>query len=309
MKAGLLVLAIGMTTGAFAQETKPVGSVPAADAKVTNASAAEIAVSNGKRVLAGNVTVTANPGRNAEVSLKRGGAVLVCQSTALHVTPGAGDALLLALDRGSMEIRTKADTNDVIMTPDLRFTMAQAGTLDLRMRVIFNGDTCVDNHGRKAPQLNITDAFGDTSYILKPGQHVMFEHGSLREVDDGETTPCGCPPEEKQPASMSVAEALLRGGQSTPTIPEQAEATHPFPAAVSDGLTPPSSAVPEKPGERHVQVAGTLAFDPAVGGGEIKPPVPPAPASPKVPATSAPVPRKTGTLAAIGRFFKRIFVR
>ena len=38
----------------------------------------------------------------------------------------------------------------------------------------------------------------------------MFEHGSLKLVMDRETTPCGCPPDEK-PEGMSLADAALRG--------------------------------------------------------------------------------------------------
>ena len=42
-------------------------------------------------------------------------------------------------------------------------------------------------------------------YELAPDQHVLFEHGSLREVVDHETSPCGCP----EPKGMSVADALV----------------------------------------------------------------------------------------------------
>jgi hypothetical protein len=177
------------------------------------------------------------------------------------------------------------------------------------MRVSFNGDTCVENRGRKSPPLNISDAFGETAYLLKPGQHVMFEHGDLHTVEDHETTPCGCPPDEKAPAGMSLADALLRGGQSRSMTPaQQAAAVHPFPEAVSEGLAetaPP--ATPETPGEPHVQISAALRFDPTggapAGTAEAQAPVA---ASPVASATPE---QKPGAFAAIGRFFKRIFVR
>lgn len=313
-------MALAMMSGtacACAQTPTPVGTVASADATVTGPAAAIVPASGGRMPVNSGATVTANPGRNAEVRLTRGGSVLVCQTTGVHLTAGS-DSLQLALDRGAMEIRRKAGASDVVLTPDLRFTLADDGSanreLDLRMRVTFNGDTCVENRGHKAPQLNVTDAFGEASYLLKPGQHVMFEHGSLKTVMDRETTPCGCPPEEKRPEGMSLAEAALRGGQSggqtTPVTPKQAAAEHPFPEAVSEGLAAPPAGQPETPGERHVQVASTLKYDPNAPAEDKDAPGQTQAAAAAAPApAAAPQPQKHGPFAAIGRFFKRIFAR
>ena len=290
--------------GAFAQNV-PLGSVPIADAEVQTTLSGATSVAAGKAALVGPSTVTAKAGHNAEVSLARGGGVLVCQTSILHATP-SGPALVLALDRGAMEIHLNASASDVVMTPDMRISLSEAGPLDLRMRVTFNGDTCVENRGRKAPALNITDAFGEASYQVKPGQHVMFEHGNLREVVDRETTPCGCPPEEKQ--GTSIADALLSGGKVTPA--QAAAAANPFPAAQSDGLAAPP-AVPETPGSvQHTQIATTLTFDPNAPAA-----APAAGVATIVPnsANTAPAPARTsakaGPFSAIGRFFKRIFAQ
>ena len=287
-------LALTMTIGAasaLAQNPQPLGTVAIADADVTTGTQGAVPVSSAVAKLAGVSTITAKEGHNAELSLARGGDVLVCQTSVLHATP-ANDSLLLALDRGAMEIHMKAAASDVVMTPDMRMTVSGPGELDLRMRVTFNGDTCVENRGRKAPALNITDAFGEASYQVKPGQHVMFEHGSLREVVDRETTPCGCPPMEKQ--GVSIADAVLSGGKTT----------QPFPAAQSAGLAPPAPAPPETSGETHVQLSTTLTFDPNA------PPPSPPPAvatATTLPAPAAPAPAKVGPFRAIGRFFKKIF--
>jgi hypothetical protein len=311
MKSALLLCAIGLSSllPRAHSQAKPIGTVPTADAEVT--APAALQTTGPRATLTGSATVTAKPNRNAAVSLARGGSVLVCQTTAVHISANS-DALLLALDRGAMEVHMKASAGDIVMTPDLRFTMAAPGPLDLRMRVTFNGDTCVENRGRKAPQLNISDAFGESAYLLKPGQHVMFEHGSLRAVMDRETTPCGCPPPE--PAGVPLAEALLRGGPGTVT-PAQAAAAHPFPTAQSDGLATPAPATPETPGERHVQVSGTLRFDPdapakaadAQPTAALPPTLSPAPAAV---AQSAPQPQPShNPFVAVGHFFKRLFVR
>src|SRR5580704_15755660 len=193
----------------MAQAQQSIGTVGMQDATVAGA----LEVSNGRAILVGNTTVTAKD-RVAEVALNRGGTVRVCSTSGLHLTAGknadgpAQVPLMLALDRGAIEVRMDATTRDVVMTPDLRFTMHGDGPLDLQLRVTRNGDTCVDNRGEKAPLLNIADQFGEATYELRPGQHVLFEHGSLKEVVDHESSACGCPPEP----AISVADAGATGG-------------------------------------------------------------------------------------------------
>jgi hypothetical protein len=295
----------GMGTQGYAQ--KAIGSVSSADAVVSGAGGL-VNASDGRVTLNGSSTVTAKD-HTAPVKLARGGEAWVCQTSALHLAAAGDDSLLLALDRGAIEIRMKAKAGDVVMTPDLRFTLGKAGPLELEMRVMGNGDTCVDNRGHRAPTLKITDAFGEANYELKPGQHVTFEHGSLREVVDRETMPCGCPPDERKSGSLADA-ALASGSKGKPVTPEQAAAAHPFPAAVSEGLAPPTPTPAETPGQTHVQVATTLAFDPGAAR-----PAASAEASP-VQETQAPVVQPVAQkkssgepLGAVGRFFKRLFVR
>jgi hypothetical protein len=163
---------------------------------------------------------------------------------------------MLALDRGAIEVQMAATTRDVVTTPDLRFTMLGDGPLDLQLRVTRNGDTCVENRGVKAPVLHVADQFGEGTYELRAGQHVLFEHGSLKEVVDHESSACGCPAEQ----TMSVADALLNSGGAGGSAKEKTAAEeHPFPAAVSAGLAP-SAAVPQAPtGAVHTQVAAALS--------------------------------------------------
>ncbi len=236
-----------------------IGTVGIADATVSGA----LEVTNGRAVLMGASTVTARD-HTAEIELKRGGSVKVCSTSGLHVTAGKGvvdTPLMLALDRGAVEIAIRATTNDVVMTPDLRFTLKSPGVLDLRMRVARNGDTCVENRGTAAPVLSVADQFGESSYELHGGQHVLFEHGSLKEVVDHESEPCGCPVEPV----VSVADSGVTGG--TPAAPgsevaaKVAAEQHPFPAAVSAGLAPTSALPPQAPaGQVHAQVSTTMSY-------------------------------------------------
>jgi hypothetical protein len=286
-------------------QEQPIGTVGIQNATVAGA----LEVSNGRAVLVGNSTVTARD-RTAEIELKRGGTVRVCATTGLHVTAGAGAdgaaPLMLALDRGAIEVQMPATTRDVVTTPDLRFTMRGDGPLDLQLRVTRNGDTCVENRGAKASMLNVADQFGEGMYELKAGQHVLFEHGSLKEVVDHESSSCGCPPEQ----TMSVADALVSspGAAAEKTAAEQ----HPFPAAVSAGLAP--AAVPQaSSGTTHTQV--TAALNSGEGGDTLAATKTSADAADAKSAAAnstsqtTPVPAKSSKnpFRAVGRFFKHVF--
>lgn len=289
-----------------------IGYVATGDAEVSG----KPDVIEGRAVLAGSVAVTAKD-HTAPITLGRGGSVRVCQTSVVHLTESraaAGAAqmaqpLLIALDGGAIEVEMQATATDALMTPDLRFAVRSAGPLDLRMRVTRNGDTCVENRGASAPGLAVSDMFGESSYQLNPGQHVLFEHGSLREVVDHETTPCGCP--ETTPG-MSLAEALLApgaGGSAPKPGVAEANAQNPFPAAQSEGLAP-TPAVPQAPqGEVHTQVATNLAYDGAQprGAGAAAEAGAPA-AAPVEAAPAAPEPAQhRDVVHAIGHFFRKLF--
>jgi hypothetical protein len=308
MRRCLLVMVV-VSGVAWAQQ--PIGTVGVQDATVAGA----LVITNGRAVLVGSTTVTARD-HAAEVALNRGGAVRVCATSGLHVTSGKSAAeaspapLMLALDRGAIEVQMTATTSDVVMTPDLRFTLGGDGPLDLQLRVTRNGDTCVENRGVGAPVLRVAEQFGDATYQLRAGQHVLFEHGSLKEVVDHESSSCGCPPEP----TMSVADALLNPGAAGNGGTEKTAAEeHPFPAAVSEGLAP-VAAVPQAPaGVVHAEVSATLnsgdgadsTTEPrAVAGsgtasGTVAAPLPAVqPAAPK-----------RGVFHAVGRFFRRLVGR
>ncbi|WP_213804627.1 nuclease [Granulicella sp. dw_53] len=331
----LQLVQIGLFSAVAMGQQQALGNVGVQDATVTGA----LQIENGRAMLVGNTTVTAKD-HTAEIALDRGGKVLVCATSGLHLSPGKSlpgvQPLMLSLDRGAIEVQMAATANDAVLTPDLRFVIQGAGPLDLRLRVSRSGDTCVENRGSNAPILHISDTFGDASYDLHSGQHVLFEHASLKEVVDHESSPCGCPP---QPV-VSVADA--GASSSTLALPgsaaaaQQAAQEHPFPAAVSQGLAPGPPVPAAPPGAVHTQVAATLSFDAAApagnGAGAGTTPdstsVPagssPAPAAPNVVAIPAApanppadvraeappppaAPSGTDLVHRIGHFFKRLF--
>lgn len=311
----MMALATMALSQANAQQ--PLGAVSVADANVAGA----LEVSNGRAMLVGNATITAKD-HPAEVALSRGGSVKVCSTSGFHLTgsrsSSSQEPLILALDRGALEIRMNVMTSDLIMTPDLRFSATATGPLDLRIRVTPNGDTCVENRGAAAPVLHIADQFGEASYELHAEQHVLFEHGSLREVVDRESSPCGCPP---QP-TVSVADAGVSGSADHAATPGSAVAKsaeeHPFPAAVSAGLAP-APAVPQAPqGVVHAQVATTMSYGAGDSSGApsataANANTPAASNNEGTPATTAQAPPPpsspppSGILHSIGRFFKHLF--
>jgi hypothetical protein len=286
------VAACLLSCGVIGRAQQSIGSVAPADATVAGA----LEISNGRIELVGASTVTARD-HTAEVKLQRGGAIRVCSTSGLHVATGKGAVeapLILALDRGAIEIATRVTASDVVMTPDLRFTMASPGAVDLRLRVARNGDTCVDNRGAAAPVLNVADQFGEASYELKAGQHVLFEHGSLKEVVDNESEPCGCP----AAPVISVADAGVTGTSvAAPgsAVAKTAAEEHPFPAAQSAGLAPLSGPPQTPAGTVHAQVSTTLSYGENAAGGSAA-----SDSGAATPAGQAGVPAKTPRTPAAG---------
>jgi hypothetical protein len=273
-----------------------MGTVATHDALVTGG----LEVRNDRATLLTNAAITAYD-HTAAIDLARGGDVLVCATSQFHLLhSGTGPSLAFALDRGAVELRGFAQPQDVILTPDLRFTLApegpeaQAGQFDLRLRVTPNGDTCVDNAGTTAPTLSIADVFSDATYRLLPGQHVLFEHGSLHEVVDRETSSCGCPATTPPP---------ILAADATPA--ERTAAQNPFPAAISQGLAPPKPIDNSAPiGETHTQVSSIIAY----GGNQPDSIVAALSPSPIVLTHPPPSPPGIHSIThAIGHFFRKLF--
>jgi hypothetical protein len=221
-----LALLIAATASAQQTPTPAMGTIATQDAQLSGS----LEVSNDQARLLSNVSITARD-HTAPIALDRGGDIQVCSTSQFHLLrSGTGKSLLFGLDRGAIEIHSRSEPQDSILTPDLRFTLESPGTFDLSLRVNRDGDTCVDNAGVNAPTILLNDAFSSAVYRLIPGQHVLFEHGSLREVVDNEKSPCGCPA-----PTVDVAAATITAAPGTPAA---TAAEHPFPAAASEDLAP-----------------------------------------------------------------------
>jgi hypothetical protein len=266
-------------------------------------------VTQGKAIIVAGGAVTSGA-ETTEVVLPHRGVLRVCASTTVKlaadasVPAGEVPGLLMAMDHGALEMSFAASlaagrNSDILLTPDFRILIAGPGAAEVKVRLGRQGDTCVDNAlipsdgssspgatlGGNAPYVLVSSVFDGGAYRVQPGQRVIFQHGSLREVVDQEKEPCGCPP--------TVAP------QSNEFPLAQSEGLAPLPKPVSSAL-PQSSAQPQ-------------AIEPLVYKSADHAPQPAAEATPAASAavdspTAKPAPKKkSGFFGGIGRFFRRIF--
>jgi hypothetical protein len=273
-------------------------------------------VANGKAVIGNNGAITAGD-KTANITLARGGTLRLCATTTVHISTDRSikdiqsSALMISLDRGALETSyTTGKYSDVLMTPDFRILISGPGEADVKIRVSPKGDTCLDNHGLNAPYITVSSLLDGGIYRVQPDQRVMFERGSLRDVVDKETEPCGCPP------AANVADSVIGGTRPTaPGKPVGGPSSTPadtaFPLAQSEGLAPAPAApttpaVP--PGQTHAQVTVPLIYN---SDATTPPPAPEdaAKSAPPVAAapTQPPAKKPGGFFHSIGHFFAKIF--
>ena len=307
-------------SGAVAQQPSPTATLASVGTEGVTLRGVEN-VTDGRAFLADNAKITAGD-KPAVVNLQRGGTLQVCPTTSLQLandttTRAANkngmEGLMFTLGTGAMEAYyTPGAYSDVIVTPDLRFTVSGPGQVDLKMRVNAQGDTCVDNAGQNAPYVLASSLRGSGAYRVRPGQRVQFVHGSLSDVVDTEREPCGCPSNTPQPAT----ETARSGGPSS--TPEDTA----FPTAISEGLQAPLPAVGGPPvapvvpaGTPHAQVSASLSSNTppvpppaAVGSQAAKPsdPLPPKPVQQTIVVHSGPT-EHHGFFSAISHFFSKLF--
>jgi hypothetical protein len=301
--AGFLILPAcwvipAVTAQAPASGVDPIAIVPidnsSADAAATVTGAFE--VTRGAAVIAASGSVTA-ASETTRVILPRRGELRVCASTSIKLAADssvpAGDTpgLLMAMDHGAVEMSfamsgAAPNNADMLLTPDFRILISGPGSADVKVRLGQQGDTCVDNSGTDGPYVLVSSVFEGGAYRVQPGQRVMFQHGSLREVVDEEKESCGCPP------------AAAKGNEF-PIAQSEGLAPLPKPAAGAAGETAATS-VPVGPlvykSTDHATEPVALPTAPTVATADAEA------AAPK-PANKP----KAGFFGKIGHFFRRIF--
>jgi hypothetical protein len=258
--------------------------IPGSAAVVTGA----LQVTGGRAFIAANGTVVSGA-NTAEVSLPHRGILRVCASTEIKlaadssVPAGEAPGLMMAMNHGAIEASFATGRNaDILLTPDFRILIGGPGMANVKVRLGQGGDTCVDNPGSNAPYVLITSVFDSSTYRVQPGQRVMFQHGSLRDVVDQEKEPCGCPP----------APSEMKGND--------------FPLAQSEGLapmSPPGPAAATKDG-KPTQQTGPLVYN-----SDQTAAISPQPGVPSVTPTPAEPPKqkKPNFFVRLAHFFRRLF--
>ena len=272
----------------------PIGGSAGQAPTVTGA----LEVTGSKAIIAASGSVTSGS-KTTDVVLPHRGVLRVCPSTTVKLAADAsvpaGDTpgLLMAMDHGAVEASfATGRSSDILLTPDFRILIGGPGAADLKVRLGPHGDTCVDNAGVDAPYVVVSSVFDGGLYRVQPGQRVMFQHGSLREVVDEEKEPCGCPP---PPAQTDGNE---------------------FPLAQSEGLAPAPKPAPAAKQSSGIppQATTAMVYNSAEHAPEIaKIPLQTAPPTTSATTTQAaqlpPVKKKKqpGFFHRLGHFFRRIF--
>jgi hypothetical protein len=284
-----------------ATDAGPIAIVPL-DAKTPEAApkvTGGLEVAQGKAIIAVSGSVTSGT-ETIPVSLPHRGTLRICAATTVKlaadssVPSGETPGLLMALDHGAVEASFATGSNsDVLLTPDFRILISGPGAVEVKVRLGEHGDTCVDNAGVNAPYVLVSSVFDGGAYRVQPGQRVMFQHGSLREVVDQEKEPCGCPPVVAKGNEFPLAQseglaplptpppsgANAGGAASQPSIPLVYNSTAPAPA------TSP------QPAAETLPTAAQPEASPAVN---------------PVPKKEEPK-KKQGFFAGVGKFFRRLF--
>jgi hypothetical protein len=197
---------------------------------------------------------------------------------------------MMAMDHGAIEASFATGRNaDILLTPDFRILIGGPGSANVKVRLAQGGDTCIDNPGSNAPYVLVTSVFDGSIYRVQPGQRVMFQHGSLREVVDQEKESCGCPP----------APSEMKGND--------------FPLAQSEGLAPAPAPKPTPAPKSAKSAQPTLplvynADKAAVAATPQPPTAPPASAAAATPAQAETAQiKKPNFFTRVGHFFRRIF--
>ena len=269
-------------------------------------------MNDGRAIIAASAAITSGA-ETTHVTLPYRGTLLVCASTTVKLAADsagapAGDVpgLLMAMDHGAVEMSFATSHNaDTLLTPDFRILISGPGAAEVKVRLGPQGDTCVDNTGdpsdrssslgwntgANAPYVLVSSVFDGGIYRVQPGQHVMFQHGSLHEVVDNEKEPCGCPPSAPKENEFPLAqsEGLSVTPKPAPALPNSNPATkEPVAPLVYNG------------GDHAPQIA-TIPESASI------PPVDTIPAPAKPPAPKPPPAKKRGFFRKVGHFFGRIF--
>jgi hypothetical protein len=200
------------------------------------------------QVLSG--TVVELRGGDARLLLNRGGYVRLCGPLRATFLAGGGGALLISVDRGSVELRFAAHAADSFVTPDYEVVVSvpqgEIGVVSASIAIDQNGHMCIANRGSL---LRITDRWAGQDYTVPDSARLLFVPERIPVPSISE---CGCTPPPPAPLIEANAEsgATTRSPQAVTTLrypdvpqPPAPSRTAPPPPrpAVANRVAPPPS--------------------------------------------------------------------
>jgi hypothetical protein len=307
-----------------AQQPQPqeIGELYATDASVLGS---VILASGGTKVLSGSSVVAGQ--KTALLRLNRGGDVRFCPRTSVSIasTP-TGGSLMLGMNSGELEVNyslADASIADALVTPDFRLLLQGPGKFHFAIGADKKGNTCVRPLEGNTGSVTVTELMGDTSYLVRPTEEILFRAGRLAQRQRALPTDCGCP-EALPVLRASNPEPVLQSAEAPVASSYADTAARPQPEQTMAAVNSPA-----RPPEIHLQMDAPFVYNATDADSEIEtvtrlritpvprypmnvapPPVPDTPVEAMVrpqQTTALEKPRGRSFLRRVGSFFSSIF--
>lgn len=142
----------------------------------------------------------------AELDLRRGGRIQLCGPARLGLNRGGGNALLLSLQAGAVNLRYAAPVADALLTPDFRVSTVippgQEATVSANLALTAQGSLCLSNHGSALSLQRLWD--GSQQFVVA-GETIEIDPGGSQK--DVAACPCASPPPIAVPSDVAAGAA------------------------------------------------------------------------------------------------------
>jgi hypothetical protein len=180
----------------------------------------------------------------ARLLLTRGGYIRLCGPLRATFLSGGGDALLISLEHGAVELRYAARPADSLQTPDFDLTLVveagEIGIASASVAVDLRGQMCVSN---RASLIHVIDRWAGHAYDVHDAERLLLVPEKVPIPSDQE---CGCAPSAPPPvvAPSPAAPRAASRPQTAATLSYPERAPEPPRASAPAASAPPASVPP-----------------------------------------------------------------